>query len=359
VLTTIGDGKAAVDSNSDGVIDYYTAYIISVSDYSPFGVELASRTWSIEEYRNGFQKQEKDKELWEGAMYYKYRVEDPRLGRFFSVDPLYAKYPYNSNYAFSENRVIDGVEIEGLEVKLAKHYNNGGLVLTATPDALYVQQNAAILGGHLLKPTPTKFQFPAQATIGRPEWEKQGEKIGREFVQLTGIPAIYSSVTGLDFETNKALENWERTFSTVEAAFAIFGLSSEIKLLKGGGEFAKGLVKQSSNSINLATKAGGRLGNVSTRAHIGEIAKTLESRGYTITGGGGRTAEEFLKPFGGGRKGGSFLDITAIHPNYPTLRINTVDVYKNGMPTLREFNNAERIRKQIAPGEHLLLIPKR
>jgi RHS repeat-associated protein len=117
VLTTIGDGKAAVDSNSDGVIDYFVAYIISVSDYSPFGVELANRSWSIEEYRSGFQKQEKDKELWEGAMYYKYRVEDPRLGRFFSVDPLYAKYPYNSNYAFSENKLINGVEIEGLENK--------------------------------------------------------------------------------------------------------------------------------------------------------------------------------------------------------------------------------------------------
>jgi hypothetical protein len=76
---------------------------------------LAGRTWSVEEYRNGFQRQESDKELWEGAMNYKYRVEDPRLGRFFSVDPLYAKYPYNSNYAFSENRVSDKIEWEGLE----------------------------------------------------------------------------------------------------------------------------------------------------------------------------------------------------------------------------------------------------
>jgi len=86
----------------------------------------------------------------------------------------------------------------------------------------------------------------------------------------------------------------------------------------------------------------------------------LESRGYTITGGGGRTAEEFLKPLGGGRKGGSFLDITATHPNYPTLRINTVDVLKDGItPTARELRNAARIRTQIGQGEHLLLIPKR
>jgi hypothetical protein len=42
-------------------------------------------------------------------------MHDPRIGRFFVVDPLAAKYPYNSTYAFSENRLIDGVELEGLE----------------------------------------------------------------------------------------------------------------------------------------------------------------------------------------------------------------------------------------------------
>ena len=42
-------------------------------------------------------------------------MHDPRIGRFFAVDPLTKKYPWNSSYAFSENRVIDGVELEGLE----------------------------------------------------------------------------------------------------------------------------------------------------------------------------------------------------------------------------------------------------
>ena len=41
---------------------------------------------------------------------------NPRVGRFFAVDPLTAKYPHNSPYAFSENRLIDGVELEGKEV---------------------------------------------------------------------------------------------------------------------------------------------------------------------------------------------------------------------------------------------------
>ncbi len=67
-----------------------------------------------------------------------------------------------------------------------------------------------------------------------------------------------------------------------------------------------------------------------------------------------------MKPLGGGRKGGSYLDITATHPEYGTLRINTVDIYKrSGLPTRRELINAARIRSQIPQGEHLLLIPKR
>lgn len=67
--------------------------------------------------RYGFQGQEKDDEI-KGAgnsVNYKYRMHDPRLGRFFAVDPLFKDYPWNSPYAFSENTVIDHIELEGLE----------------------------------------------------------------------------------------------------------------------------------------------------------------------------------------------------------------------------------------------------
>ena len=45
-----------------------------------------------------------------------YGMSELRIGRFLSLDPLASKYPHNSPYAFSENRVIDGIELEGLEV---------------------------------------------------------------------------------------------------------------------------------------------------------------------------------------------------------------------------------------------------
>lgn len=69
---------------------------------------------------------------------YTFRMHDPRVGRFFAVDPLTSKYPHNSTYAFSENRVIDGVELEGLEVQnfmsKIKRWVGGGA------DALEIQK---------------------------------------------------------------------------------------------------------------------------------------------------------------------------------------------------------------------------
>ena len=117
VLSVITDRK-----NGEG---RFQPHVLSHTDYYPFGtpMDTGERTWAFvdgntgeeEGYRFGFQNQGQDKELWEGAVTFKYRIEDPRLGRFFSVDPLVHKYPWNSNYAFSENRLLDRIELEGCE----------------------------------------------------------------------------------------------------------------------------------------------------------------------------------------------------------------------------------------------------
>jgi RHS repeat-associated protein len=69
-------------------------------------------------YRFTFQGQEHDDELngSAGTSYaFEYRMHDARVGRFLSIDPLAFMFPWNSPYAFSENRVLDMVELEGLE----------------------------------------------------------------------------------------------------------------------------------------------------------------------------------------------------------------------------------------------------
>jgi len=87
-------------------------------------------------YRYGFQGQETDDEI-KGkgnSVNYKYRMHDPRVGRFFAVDPLASKYPHNSPYAFSENRVIDAIELEGLETFTLKEHSiyNDVIILMVT-----------------------------------------------------------------------------------------------------------------------------------------------------------------------------------------------------------------------------------
>jgi hypothetical protein len=48
----------------------------------------------------------------------------PDVGRFFNVDPLSEKYSYQSHYNFSENRVIEGRELEGLEWVASRNLEN-------------------------------------------------------------------------------------------------------------------------------------------------------------------------------------------------------------------------------------------
>ena len=83
----------------------------------PFGVGLKNRDFSSEKYRYGFQNQERDDEMkGEGnSINFTYRMHDPRLGRFLSIDPLFLDYPHISPYVFCENSVTAFIDLEGLE----------------------------------------------------------------------------------------------------------------------------------------------------------------------------------------------------------------------------------------------------
>lgn len=55
-------------------------------------MQMPGRNFSVEDYRYAFQGQEEDDEFLGGAVSYKYRVHDARIGRFFSLDPLAPDY---------------------------------------------------------------------------------------------------------------------------------------------------------------------------------------------------------------------------------------------------------------------------
>jgi len=65
----------------------------------------------------GFNGMEKDDEVKGNgnSIFYKERIQDPRIGRFLSVDPIGTEFPWNSPYAFAENDVIRSIDLDGLE----------------------------------------------------------------------------------------------------------------------------------------------------------------------------------------------------------------------------------------------------
>ena len=61
---------------------------------------------------------------------FKWRNYDYTIGRFMSIDPLAEKYSYQSPYNFSENRVIDSRELEGLEAVKVNDLENNQINVT-------------------------------------------------------------------------------------------------------------------------------------------------------------------------------------------------------------------------------------
>lgn len=114
---------------------YYVnfSFITSKStEYYPFGMPMPNRTYSLSngsKYRFGFNGQEKDDEVkGDGnSLEYKFRMYDPRLGKFLSVDPLATQYPFYSPYHFAGNNPIQYVDLEGKE---PKDFRNNWIDLT-------------------------------------------------------------------------------------------------------------------------------------------------------------------------------------------------------------------------------------
>jgi RHS repeat-associated protein len=80
-------------------------------------------------YRWGFGAQETDEHMGESYAY-KFRFYESRLCRFLTVDPISFQYPWNSSYAFAENKVIRCIDLEGKEAFLVGIKNNGETVIS-------------------------------------------------------------------------------------------------------------------------------------------------------------------------------------------------------------------------------------
>ena len=165
VLAVVSDKPIEADGNADNLIDGLLADVVSFSDYYPYGAQLPGRFGNSADYRYGFQGQEVDNELkGDGnSVNYKYRMHDPRIGRFFAVDPLAPHYAHYTPYSFSGNRVVAFVELEGLEEQQAVKYKTQTKPAVAPKGSLGTKgiQRTSRHSVYIPKPAPAKHPIPS------------------------------------------------------------------------------------------------------------------------------------------------------------------------------------------------------
>jgi hypothetical protein len=180
-----------------------------------------------------------------------------------------------------------------------------------------------------------------------------GDPIARADVAYEGIKLVTSAVTGQLANNGIRYVAGRVASRTVGAE----GAGGRIIYDSPIGPVAAERATLSPFTTRYLAESGGRWGGTATRTQNYGISQTLESRGFTVTNGGGIGPEEFIKGAGPGSKGGTFVDITSTAANGRTVRIQTIDTLANGLPTPAEAAAAARIRAAF-PGDKLILVPK-
>ena len=79
---------------------------------------MPGRKYNSSEYRYGFNGKEKDDDGEFGSITnydYGFRIYNPAVGRFLSVDPLTANYSMLTPYQYASNTPIQAIDVDGLE----------------------------------------------------------------------------------------------------------------------------------------------------------------------------------------------------------------------------------------------------
>lgn len=262
-------------------------------------------------YRYGFNGVEKTNEISGVGNHYefKFREYDPRIGRFWSVDPLFRQYPWNSTYAFAENRVIDGIDLEGKEWENFKSkFKNPGELKLKLPNATTAQRQAFATTVEnttktfdeikstfksapqdILSNSKAQFHSPVDAE-GKPSQFKVGSYIK---IDIDG-PFNNGYVQVLSMNENKEGESgyFEATFGTMEGhmekgkiTFRLYDLGegktrftinsiSEVDMGMAPEGYSRKEQKKSWNEVlnNVAEKSGG------AEVEGSRVSKTVEDK---------------------------------------------------------------------------------
>lgn len=106
------------DSNNDGTIDASTE-IISEKNYYPFGLQHKGYNNVVTSTNVGqnfkYNGKELDEDLGLNWYHYGFRMYDPAIGRFPSIDPKSDAFPHVSTYNYAENEPVGSIDLWGLQ----------------------------------------------------------------------------------------------------------------------------------------------------------------------------------------------------------------------------------------------------
>jgi RHS repeat-associated protein len=113
----LGNVRASISDRRQFSSTIFDPAITDATDYFPFGAPNRTVS-STAGYRYGFNGKELDKsnEFGTSNVYdYGFRIYNPSIGRFLSVDPLTRSYPELTPYQFASNTPIWAIDLDGLE----------------------------------------------------------------------------------------------------------------------------------------------------------------------------------------------------------------------------------------------------
>jgi len=121
----LGNVLAVVSDNIHLDQDSTWTSLINTTDYYPFGLAMDGRSEQDSTYRYGFNGKEKDQSGEFGMTSYDYgfRIYNPAIAKFLSVDPLASQYAELTPYQFASNTPIWAKDIDGLEAGYMVTYN--------------------------------------------------------------------------------------------------------------------------------------------------------------------------------------------------------------------------------------------
>jgi len=138
VMSVISDKVVPIDTSNDGLWDYFNPSLVSATDYYPFGMGMPGRGIYINNYRFMFNGIEMSRMTTDNSVFFsfKFREYNPCLSRFWSIDPLFKLFSWNSSYAFSENSPVKFIDFEGKE-RLPAEFKSDNSGFTTAIDNSY------------------------------------------------------------------------------------------------------------------------------------------------------------------------------------------------------------------------------